>query len=191
MIRLEKAKKRSQAHPQSQQHSSPIFLLSKSTFPNILSLFLIFSVRLTKAWKVEYFFIFNKEIFSLQSRIWSLFYIQGQPWVPFGSWKNTCGEWHVEYIRVPINFSKLYCAKLYNKNLLFLAAPEGPLWFSLIGRKFCNFACCRLLKKHDFPCKSLRYLEVTKQSTFKNEKCFSNKKHFIQTIKIICQNHRI
>ena len=41
---------------------------------------------------------------------------------------------------VRINISKLYREKLYDKNLLVLALPVGPLWMSQIGRKFCNFA---------------------------------------------------
>ena len=52
----------------------------------------------------------------------------------------------LEYCRVRINFSKLYREKLYGKNLLVSVLPEGLLWLSLMGRKICNFAYCRLLE---------------------------------------------
>ena len=48
----------------------------------------------------------------------------------------------------------------------------------------------KITGKRNFKCK-LRYLEAPKQKKIKNEKCFSNGKHFIQTIKIPCQDHRI
>ena len=54
--------------------------------------------------------------------------------------------YHLNKHRVWINFSKLYCEKLYGKNLLILVSPEGPLWLSLMGRKFYSFPCCRLLE---------------------------------------------
>ena len=47
-------------------------------------------------------------------------------------------------IRVQINL--LHHEKLYDRNLLILASSEGTLWLSLMGWKFCNFACCRLLE---------------------------------------------
>ena len=53
---------------------------------------------------------------------------------------------HVHACKALINFSKLYREKLNSKNLLILVSPEGPLWMSLIGRKFCNFAYCRSLE---------------------------------------------
>ena len=40
----------------------------------------------------------------------------------------------------------MYPEKLYGKNLLILVSPEGPLWLSLMGRTFCNFAYFRLLE---------------------------------------------
>ena len=49
----------------------------------------------------------------------------------------------VAYDRVWINFPKLYCENFYGKNLLILMSPEGPLWLSLMSRKFCNVAYCR------------------------------------------------
>ena len=63
----------------------------------------------------------------------------------FSGWQFHTIYW--KYCRVQINFSKLYCEKLYGKNLLVLVSPEGPLWVSLMGRAFCNFAYFRLLEK--------------------------------------------
>ena len=63
----------------------------------------------------------------------------------FSGWQFHTVYW--KYCRVQINFSKLYCEKLYGKNLLVLVSPEGPLWLSLMGRTFCNFAYFRLLEK--------------------------------------------
>ena len=63
----------------------------------------------------------------------------------FSGWQFHTIYW--KYCRVQINFSKLYCEKLYGKNLLVLVSPEWPLWLSLMGRTFCNFAYFRLLEK--------------------------------------------
>ena len=52
----------------------------------------------------------------------------------------------VENCRVRINFSELYCEKLFEKNLLVLLSPEGPQWLGLRDRIFWNCACCRILK---------------------------------------------
>ena len=50
-----------------------------------------------------------------------------------------------EPVQVQIIFSKLYREKLYGKSFLNLGSPGGPLWLSLMGRKFFNFEYCRLL----------------------------------------------
>ena len=34
----------------------------------------------------------------------------------------------LESPRVPINFSELYCEKLFKKNLLVLVSRDGPQW---------------------------------------------------------------
>ena len=58
----------------------------------------------------------------------------------------TCTNCCLKFVRVRINFSNLYHEKFYDKNWLVLASPKRPLRLSLMGRKFYNFAGCRLLE---------------------------------------------
>ena len=59
-----------------------------------------------------------------------------------------------------------------------------------VGQKKKKFYVWQIAGKHNFKCK-LRYLETPKQAHFRMKKCFWNKKHLIQTIKITFQNDRI